>query len=97
MTHNKITHVASKFRGQIYSLPKPHRHSDIWLNLYKLFPNYRESEEERGFLDSEGNWLTRSGAYYRAQRTGQIVIDSIWKKNHPGIMKAGLLYSEDLW
>lgn len=92
-----ITHVATAYEGVVYSMPRPARHSDIWVNLHKIHETVILKNEKRGFLDSNGEWLTREGAFYRAQLTGQIKISSEWKENHPGKLKAGILYSEDLW
>ena len=95
--YNKITHVASKFNGVIYSLPRPKRHSDVWVMMNQLGVDVTFNMDERGFLDEAGVWLTRSGAYYPAQRTGQLKVDKEWTQNHPHKLKAGILYSEDIW
>ena len=97
MGYAKITHVACLYGGAKFSLPKPNRHSDIWLMLIQMFPNIKPNDDIRGFLDANGNWLTREGAYIRAQKTGQIKISKSWKENHPGKYHPGLLYSEDIW
>ena len=78
-----ITHVAIKTDdGKIYSLPKPKRHYNIfWENVTLT------EQGEQGFLDENGNFLTRKqGAHYA--------------RSHKQIEKLkwpSYLYSEDLW
>lgn len=88
---NPITHVAIRFNGIIYSLPKPNRHHHvIWLIVEKTEVDTVDSHgEDQGFLDSEGNYLTRKEALDNARFNGQLRDDrSIWNEE---------LYSENLW
>jgi hypothetical protein len=82
----RIACAAIKYNGKIYSLPRPNRHPDIVRSIGGV-----AGPSQDGFLDANGNWLTRGGAYIRAQRTGQI------KRKDEFVYVAGLLYTEDLW
>ena len=87
----KITHVAIRFGGEMYSLPAPNRHHHIiWHIADKLcINNVDASEDDQGFLDEDGNYLTREQALERALETNQVKdINNI---------RAGILFSEDLW
>ena len=85
------------FNCIIFSLPPPNRHSEIWVQMFKYVTPLRIGGEQRGFVDERGNWLSREGAYYRAQRTGQIKTPIEWATENPGKLKPGNLYSEDIW
>lgn len=91
MTPAKITDVAIRFRGKIYSLPAPNRHHHIiWHIADKLcITNVDAHDDDQGFLDENGEYLTREKALERALETNQI-------KNMNNI-RAGMLFSEDLW
>lgn len=87
----KITHVAIRFEGMIYSLPAPNRHHDVIMHLSNtLNVSYIDVfEDDKGFLDASGQYLTRKQAYYWAKDNNQILN---LKKAMPGH-----LTSEDLW
>jgi len=82
----KVYQAAIMYDGKIYSLPRPARHADVIRSIGGMSGPHKE-----GFIDSAGYWLTRGGAYIRAQRTGQI------KRKDEFVYVAGLLYTEDLW
>lgn len=102
-TYPKLTHVAIRQGGVVYSLPAPHRHHHILWILSKrrgnegapdvpdehlLVETKEAGMDSQGFLDSEGKYLNRQDAEVRAKATGQI-------KN--GRIIGGVLTSEDLW
>ena len=99
----RLTHVAIRSGGVVYSLPAPHRHHHILWVLAKrrgnegvpdvpdehLMNETRDGgTDSQGFLDADGHYLNRADGLVRAQATGQI-------KN--GRIIGGVLTSEDLW
>jgi hypothetical protein len=92
----KITHVAIRFQGKVWSLPRPYRHHHIIRVIMYLDGQFGDGEltavdthgNDQGFLDEAGQYLTRKEAEARATLTGQI-------KN--GKIIGGVLTSEDLW
>lgn len=81
-----IRSVAMAIGPMIISLPKPARHDQIYKRLSKDLNAIYTGQEECGFIDDKGNFLSRKEAYYHAIECGQI--------------KAGgteCLVSEDLW
>lgn len=85
----KITGVAIKINGDIYSLPKPARHSDLIRHLCEktTIKSILGTRAAQGFVDENGEFLDRKSALQRAIAAGQIT----W--HVPGV----LLFSEDLW
>jgi hypothetical protein len=86
-----ITHVAIRFQGKVWSLPKPNRHHDVILHIAEQTGvSYVDSRgEDQGFLDEGGRYLTRKQALVSAEVNGQLRKDrQIWH---------GELYSENLW
>lgn len=99
----RLTHVAIRKEGVVYSLPAPNRHHHILWILSKRRGNegvpdvadehlLKETQDSggdsQGFLDANGQYLNRAEGLVRAQATGQI-------KN--GKIIGGVLTSEDLW
>lgn len=99
----KLTHVAIRANGIVYSLPAPNRHHHIlWiLAKRKGLPNVpsvddehllveraEEGSESQGFLDELGQYLNRQDAEDNAFHNNQV-------KN--GKLIGGPLTSEDLW
>jgi hypothetical protein len=85
-----ITHVAIRFDGIIYSLPKPNRHHHV----IKLIVDTTDAKmvdshgEDQGFLDDTGKYLTRKEALDIALVNGQMRDDRpIYNE----------LFSENLW
>lgn len=83
----RIVSAALNFDGLILSMPAPARHSDLIraVDEYCLCLSVRQ--ENQGFLDAGGHFLTREEALKRAYETGQLD-----KSDHPRH-----LFSEDLW
>lgn len=96
-----ITHVAIRFQGKVYFLPKPHRHHHV---ITKILIETDVSHvdvplEDEGFLDDDlglprqidlpGMFLNRRQALMRAELYKQI-------KDHSKV-RAGMLTSEDVW
>lgn len=92
MNRPPITHVAIRFQGKIWSLPKPLRHSDVIRMIIATdssITTVNAYEDDQGFLDADGLYLNRRQALYNAQKNNQL---------KPGIMiRAGRLFSEDIW
>lgn len=86
-----ITHVAIKYDGVIYSLPRPNRHHHVIHLIATLNGVGIKGPNVQGFLDENGEFLNRQDAFIRARRTGQII------RPAEGGYQGGDLYSEDLW
>jgi hypothetical protein len=86
----KLTHVAIRFRGKVYSLPAPNRHHHVISEILRECPDVSHVDgEEQGFLDESGTFLNRHQALVIAELMGQI---------KPGtVIRAGRLFSEDVW
>ena len=87
----RITHVAMRFEGKVYSLPAPNRHHHlIRLIVEETGAEYVDTlGDDQGFLDESGQYLTRRQALVSALINGQV-------KDEKNI-RAGQLFSEDLW
>jgi hypothetical protein len=86
-----ITHVAIRWGGKVWSLPKPNRHYDVLRHIRAATGAETvdvESEDDEGFLDASGRYLRRVSAKMSARINGQIL---------PGRGEQRALYSEDLW
>lgn len=87
-----ITHVAIRFQGETYSLPKPNRHHDvIRLIVEKTGAKYVDArEDDQGFLIDGERYCRRKPALRVALQCGQC---------QPGCLgaKLGKLFSEDVW
>ena len=96
-----ITHVAIKFDGRVWSLPKPYRHSHVMhmiINLSKVFGDWTGDKFERvithnefdqGFLDDSGNFLNRKQALVYAR--------DLFQQLNESEVHGDELYSENLW
>ena len=84
-----ITHVAILHHGTLHSMSKPGRHHHI---IHRIYLETGESvdDEIQGFLDDQGNFLTRGEAYLHARDCGQL-------KNGQTIHHDDWLSSEDVW
>jgi hypothetical protein len=87
-----ITHVAIRFNGIIYSLPKPNRHHNVIRHIVDTTGvKYVDAHGiDQGFLDDTGAYLNRKQALRHALTCMQV------KENTMG-PKLGELYSEDIW
>ncbi len=87
-----ITHVAIRFNGIIYSLPKPNRHHDVIRHIVETTDTkYVDAHgDDQGFLDDKGVYYRRKPALMHAKANNQV---------KPGAMglRLGELYSEDIW
>lgn len=91
-----LTHVAMRFRGNIWALPKPYRHHHIIRLIIWLSDTFGDQsissvdtrDEDQGFLDASGRYFNRKQALVNAEMHKQI-------KN--GRIIGGVLTSEDLW
>jgi len=92
MDRSKITHVAIRFQGVIYSLPAPNRHHHIIRHIVETsgVSHVDSRDEDQGFLDETGRYLTRRQALYSAKINNQLKPDAMGPK-------LGELYSEDIW
>lgn len=92
ITRPPITHVAVRFRGVVRSLPSPNRHHDVIRAIVEADPSvtYVDArDEDQGFLDASGRYLTRKQALVSARLNDQLRADRpIWHDE---------LYSENLW
>ena len=89
--HTKITHVAIRFQGVVYSLPAPNRHHHIISDIVKKTGvSYVDSRgEDQGFLDESGQYLNRKQALVSALLFNQI--------KDPSRVRCNMLTSEDVW
>lgn len=94
-----ITHVAIRFRNQVWALPKPNRHHDVIRLIaeetadLKGIGNIYAPRDDQGFLDHLGRYMSRKQAFFDARACGQL----IHQERSSSAMKLGELYSEDLW
>lgn len=90
-----IKAAACRFRGEIWTLPRPARHHHIlhvmhevlgWnVETRKVEPLTDEERIEQGFVDDAGEFLGRRAAMLHAYLRGQIS------------ERKAELFSEDLW
>ncbi len=85
----RITHVAIRFQGKVYSLPPPNRHHDVIWDIVAQTGVPCVDNDEQGFLDESGRFLNRKQALVSARLFGQI-------KDETKIY-CGQLFSENLW
>jgi hypothetical protein len=89
-----LTHVAVRWNDKVWALPAPARHHHI-LRAIKMvtgkdvdsLPSY-PTEDDQGFLDASGRYLTRPQALVSAELNNQI---------RNGKIIGSVLTSEDLW
>lgn len=83
-----ITQVAIRYKGKIYSLPAPLRHYHV-ISVICYDSDRIVVDDEQGFLDDDGNFLNRVDALEHALKNNQV--------KDPDNIRAGQLFSEDLW
>lgn len=86
----RITHVAIKYDGKIYSLPEPNRHHHVIRMIGEQNGVGIKGPDVQGFLDEHGRFLGRRVAFAIALQTGQL-------NRRPGGYNGNELFSEDLW
>lgn len=89
MKKKKVTHVAIRYQGMIYSLTRPNRHSDVLKSIVTITGISHIDGQEEGFLDEDGNFLNRQEALINALVNDQV--KDITK------IRMSMLFSEDLW
>lgn len=89
MSIHHITHVAIEFHGQQFSLPAPKRHHDVIAMIFEANGKGVDGTEIQGFLDDRGKFLSRKNALATALKAGQVKC--------PDSIRAGRLFSEDVW
>jgi hypothetical protein len=85
----KIVGVAVKdTEGNVHSLPKPNRHCDViqYMGEEKQ-ARFAFGDHNQGFVDEDGNFLSRQEARKIALKNGQC----------EETIRPDRLYSEDLW
>lgn len=82
-----ITHVAVRYKGDVYALPKPYRHHHIIHQITMTTGDFLSEAAQQGFLDDLGTFLSRTEALAHAIQWGQTI-----RRTH-----STLLFSEDLW
>lgn len=87
-----ITHVAVKFDGITYALPKPNRHHHVLRMLFEQLGHGINGPHSEGFLDETGHYMNRRNAFDHATRNGQVL-----PRTKPGCYQGDELFSEDLW
>jgi hypothetical protein len=86
-----ITHVAIRFGGKTWSLPKPNRHHHV---IRKICEETNAShvdahDDDQGFLDESGRYLNRRQALVSALVNNQV--------KDPTQIRLEMLFSEDVW
>jgi hypothetical protein len=87
-----ITHVAIRFGGKVWSLPAPNRHHHVIAMIVSNYPDAAcvdAYDDDQGFLDASGRYLTRRQALASALFNGQI--------REPDKVRHRMLFSEDVW
>lgn len=87
----KLTHVAIRFRGVVYSLPAPNRHHHVIGEIIRLtgVETVDAPTDDQGFLDENGTFLNSHQALVSAKLFDQL---------KPGtVIRAERLFSEDVW
>ena len=88
----RLTHVAVRHKGVVWSLPEPFRHHHIFSIMNYLGvegPFDGDIRDDQGFLDASGRYLNRRQALPSALLHDQIKND--------GKLIGSVLTSEDLW
>lgn len=87
----KITHVAIRFNGVIYSLPAPNRHHNVISHIVETTNALAVDayDEDEGFLDEDGRYLNRKQALVNAMEHDQV--------KDVNNIRCGQLFSEDVW
>jgi hypothetical protein len=89
----KITHVAIRFGWKVYSLPAPNRHQHVRLLIMQetaaTDSDLYVPDDDNGFLDDTGTYLTRGRALISARINNQLLPGTTIRYNQ--------LVSENVW
>ena len=87
-----IVGVAVKTDRKLWTLPRPYRHHNVLRMIFASHEARNYETEQEGFVDSDGNFLTRIEAMQVAINNGQL-------NRRPGSNKyqGPELFSEDQW
>ena len=87
---NPIKGVACSFKGNMYYLPAPYRHSDVIRTIKLMHPGFNGPYiGVQGFYDANGHFLTREEGFEMVIGTKHYIT--------PTPHSAGVLFSEDVW
>lgn len=87
----RIIRAAVRWRGGVWSLPKPKRHGDIGMLMFEMFGhNTPGMDGEQGFMTSQGRFVDRKIGRRIAVASGQY-------GDGEGPPHPEQLFSEDLW
>jgi len=88
---SKITHVAIRFKDIVFALLCPNRHHDVIRKIVEEtgVSHVDSYDEDQGFLDETGKYLTRKQALRVATINNQLLSDRNVYHNE--------LCSENLW
>lgn len=77
--YSRITHVAIRYQGKIWSLPAPNRHHHVIRFISEQTGDkYIDAHgDDQGFLTEKGTYLSRERALEVARLNGQILDVSI--------------------
>ncbi len=91
VTRPKITHVAIRFQGKVWSLPAPNRHHDVIRHIVEQtgVETVDVHDDDQGFLDESGQYLRRAAALISAKLNKQL--------KNPSQVRCNMLFSEDVW
>lgn len=85
----RIDCVAIKYEGKVHSLPRPNRHHNVIRAIAQENGVGIKGGDIQGFLTDTGRFVGRVEALRIALRAGQVL--------DPSNIRAGRLFSEDLW
>ena len=85
-----ITHVAIRFQGRVWSLPKPNRHHDVIRHIVHEtdVDTVDAHGSDQGFLAETGEYMTRWQALRYAIHCGKVPKEKLARRE---------LFSEDVW
>lgn len=84
----KIERAAILFEGKVWSVPKPGRHHDVLMQIFKTGVQFVRGETQ-GFVTSTGRFVRREPAMRIAKKAGQILKEPTFQPH--------ALFSEDVW
>lgn len=85
----KIVSVAIRFDGKVWSLPSPARHHDVIRLIAESNGIGINGPDVQGFISSDGKFVGREKALKIALAVNQVL--------NINDVRAGQLFSEDLW